>query len=109
LRARFESDHGALRDFQLISWRYLGHQPQKLLLRALRKLAIALGFTIHEGMRRTRCAPGSERNLRPRQRGKISKTCSDPQFSHFALASQWSGIGRERLPNPAPLSAIVIL
>jgi hypothetical protein len=32
-----------------------------------------------------------------------------PAIFHFALASQWSGIRRERLPNPVPLSAIVIL
>jgi len=51
LRAPFESDHGALRDFQLTSRRYPGQQPQKFLLRALRKLAIARGFIIHEGMR----------------------------------------------------------
>jgi len=32
-----------------------------------------------------------------------------PAIFHFALASQWCGIGRERSPNPVPLSAIVIL
>jgi hypothetical protein len=40
-----------LRDFQLTSWRYLGHQPQKLLPRALRKLAVARGFMVYEGLR----------------------------------------------------------
>jgi hypothetical protein len=51
LRAPFKSDHGALRDFQLISWRCPGHQPQKFPLHALLKLAIARGFINHEGMR----------------------------------------------------------
>jgi hypothetical protein len=32
-----------------------------------------------------------------------------PAIFHFALASQGSGIRHERLPNPVPLSAIVIL
>jgi hypothetical protein len=51
LLAPFESQHGRLSDFKLTSWRYLGHQPQKLLPRALRKLAVARGFMVYEGLR----------------------------------------------------------
>ena len=51
LLAPFESDRGLIRDFKLTSWRYLGHQPQKIVPRALRKLAIARGFMVYEGPR----------------------------------------------------------
>ena len=51
LLAPFGNNHGVLRDFQLTSWRYLGHQPQKLVPRALRKLAVARGFMVYEGLR----------------------------------------------------------
>jgi hypothetical protein len=51
LLAPFESDRGLIRDFKLTSWRYLGHQPQKIVPRALRKLAIARGFMVYEGLR----------------------------------------------------------
>ena len=51
LLAPFESDRGLLRDFKLTSWRYLGHQPQKIVPRALRKLAIARGLMVYEGLR----------------------------------------------------------
>jgi hypothetical protein len=47
--APFEGDLGRLRDFRLTSWRYL-HQPEKLVPRALRKLAIARGFMVYEGL-----------------------------------------------------------
>ena len=51
LLAPFESEHRLLRDFKLISYRYLGHQPpQKLVPRALRKLAVARGFMVYEGL-----------------------------------------------------------
>jgi hypothetical protein len=50
LLAPFEREHSLLRDFQLTSWRYVGHQPQKLVPRALRKLAIARGFMVYEGL-----------------------------------------------------------
>jgi hypothetical protein len=50
LLAPFESGHNVLRDFKLTSWRYLGHQPQKFVPRALRKLAIARGFMVYEGL-----------------------------------------------------------
>ena len=48
--APFESDLGTLGDFRLTSWRYL-HPPEKLVPRALRKLAIARGFMVYEGLR----------------------------------------------------------
>jgi hypothetical protein len=48
--APFEGEIGLLRDFRLTSYRYL-HRQQKLLPRALRKLAIARGFVVYEGLR----------------------------------------------------------
>jgi hypothetical protein len=48
--APFESNLGTIRDFQVTSWRYL-HRPQKLVPRALRRLAIARGFMVYEGLR----------------------------------------------------------
>jgi hypothetical protein len=50
LLAPFESDLGTLKNFKLTSWRYL-HRPQKFVPRALRKLAIARGFMVYEGLR----------------------------------------------------------
>ena len=50
LLAPFESKHTVLRDFKLTSWRYLGHQPQKFVPRALRKLAVARGFIVYAGL-----------------------------------------------------------
>jgi hypothetical protein len=50
LLAPFEADLGTLKDFKLTSWRYL-HRPEKLVPRALRKLAIARGFMVYEGLR----------------------------------------------------------
>jgi hypothetical protein len=50
LLAPFESNLTTLRDFRLTSWRYL-HRPEKLVPRALRKLAIARGFMVYEGPR----------------------------------------------------------
>ena len=49
--APFEGEHRLLRDFKLTSWRYLAHPPQKLVPRALRKLAIARGLMVYEGLR----------------------------------------------------------
>jgi hypothetical protein len=49
--APFESEHRLLRDFKLTSWRYLANPPQKLVPRALRKLAIARGLMMYEGLR----------------------------------------------------------
>jgi hypothetical protein len=48
--APFEGDPGTLRDFRLTSWRYL-HRPERLVPRALRKLAVARGFMVYEGLR----------------------------------------------------------
>lgn len=48
--APFEDDLGTISDFRLTSWRYL-HRPEKLVPRALRKLAIARGFMVYEGLR----------------------------------------------------------
>ena len=49
--APFEGEHRLLRDFKLTSWRYLAHPPQKLVPRASRKLAIARGLMVYEGLR----------------------------------------------------------
>ena len=51
LLAPFSERHSLLGEFKLTSWRYLGHPPQRLIPRALRKLAIARGFMIYEGLR----------------------------------------------------------
>jgi hypothetical protein len=50
LLAPFESVATTLCDFRLSSWRYL-HPPQRFVPRALRKLAIARGFMVYEGLR----------------------------------------------------------
>jgi hypothetical protein len=50
LLAPFDDCHGVLGDLRLTSWRYL-HVPEKILPRALRKLAIARGFMVYEGLR----------------------------------------------------------
>jgi hypothetical protein len=49
--APFESEPSVLQDFKLTSWRYLGHQREKFVPRALRKLAIARGLMVYEGLR----------------------------------------------------------
>jgi hypothetical protein len=49
--APFAGEHRLLRDFKLTSWRYLAHPPQKLVPRMLRKLAIARGLMVYEGLR----------------------------------------------------------
>jgi hypothetical protein len=51
LLAPFGAEHSVLRDFRLTSWRYLAHPPQRLVPRALRKLAVARGFMVYEGLR----------------------------------------------------------
>ena len=48
--APFEGDVSLLRDFQVTSYRYL-HREEKLVPRALRKLALAHGFIVYEGLR----------------------------------------------------------
>lgn len=48
--APFEDDLGTIANFKLVSWRYL-HRPQRFVPRALRKLAVARGFMVYEGLR----------------------------------------------------------
>jgi hypothetical protein len=50
LLAPFDSVATTLSDFTLTSWRYL-HPPERFVPRALRKLAIARGFMVYEGLR----------------------------------------------------------
>jgi hypothetical protein len=50
LLAPFGQVDGVLKDFTLTSWRYLEQPPQRLVPRALRKLAIARGFMVYEGL-----------------------------------------------------------
>ena len=40
-----------LGDFSLTSWRYINHPPQRFVPRVLKKLAIARGFMVYEGLR----------------------------------------------------------
>src|ERR1700678_1929981 len=51
LLAPFGERHSQLGDFRLTSWRYLDHQPQRCIPRALRKRAIARGLMVYEGLR----------------------------------------------------------
>jgi hypothetical protein len=51
LLAPFEKATATLRDLELTSWRYQHPPPEKLVPRALRKLAIARGFMVYEGLR----------------------------------------------------------
>jgi hypothetical protein len=49
--APFETDHrGALGELNLTSWRYIHPPHERLVPRALRKLAIARGFMVYEGL-----------------------------------------------------------
>jgi hypothetical protein len=50
LLAPFETNLGLLGELELTSHRYL-HRPEKIVPRALRKLAIARGFMVYEGLR----------------------------------------------------------
>lgn len=50
LLAPFDHEPGQLGAFKLTSWRYL-HQPEKLIPRTIRKLQIARGFMVYEGLR----------------------------------------------------------
>ena len=49
--APFENPDGLLGDLALTSWRYIHPPPQKIIPRALRKLAIARGLMVYEGLR----------------------------------------------------------
>ena len=51
LLAPFESGHSALRDFKLTSWRYLHPPTERIVPRALRKLKLARGLMVYEGLR----------------------------------------------------------
>jgi hypothetical protein len=52
LLAPFETGHSRLRDFKLTSWRYLNHpSTERLVPRALRKLKLARGLMVYEGLR----------------------------------------------------------
>ena len=49
--APFETDRrGTLGELSLTSWRYIHPPPERLVPRALRKLAIARGFMVYEGL-----------------------------------------------------------
>jgi hypothetical protein len=50
LLAPFESNPGLLGQLDITSHRYL-HRPEKIVPRALRKLALARGFMVYEGLR----------------------------------------------------------
>jgi hypothetical protein len=51
LLAPLGGGRGVVRDFELTSWRYIGHPPQRFGPRVLRKLAVARGFMVYEGLR----------------------------------------------------------
>jgi hypothetical protein len=51
LLAPFDAGHPPLSDFKLTSWRYLAHPPQRFVPRALKKLALARGLMVYEGLR----------------------------------------------------------
>jgi hypothetical protein len=51
LLAPFESGHSGLQDFKLTSWRYLHRPTERLVPRALRKLKLARGLMVYEGLR----------------------------------------------------------
>ena len=50
LLAPFESELGLLADFKVTSWRYLEQPRERLVPRALRKLRVARGFMVYEGL-----------------------------------------------------------
>jgi hypothetical protein len=50
LLAPFDGESSVLTDLKVTSWRYLGHQRQRLVPRALRRLALARGFMVYEGV-----------------------------------------------------------
>lgn len=50
LLAPFATGHHALSNLTLSSWRYMGHPPQRFAPRALRKLQIARGLMVYEGL-----------------------------------------------------------
>jgi hypothetical protein len=50
LLAPIDDCAGALGDLSLTSWRYL-HRPERIMPRVVRKLALARGFMVYEGLR----------------------------------------------------------
>ena len=44
-------DYGGVRELELSSWRHVGHRPQPLAKRVLRKISAARGFMVYEGLR----------------------------------------------------------
>jgi hypothetical protein len=50
LLAPFEAHSGTLGELALTSWRYIHPPPQKIVPRALRKLKVARGFMVYEGL-----------------------------------------------------------
>jgi hypothetical protein len=51
LLAPLGGEHRAIHDFSITSWRYIGHPPQRFGPRVLRKLKVARGFMVYEGLR----------------------------------------------------------
>ena len=51
LLAPFEARSDLLGNFQLTSWRYMAHKPEKIVPRSLRKIALARGLMVYEGFR----------------------------------------------------------
>jgi hypothetical protein len=51
LLAPFGDTHQAVDRFKLTSWRHVGHERKLFGPRALRKLAVARGFMVYEGLR----------------------------------------------------------
>lgn len=51
LIAPFEDGHSVLHDFKLTSWRYIHPPAERLVPRALRKLKLARGLMVYEGLR----------------------------------------------------------
>ncbi len=47
----FDDAHGVLHDLKLTSWRYLAHPPQRFVPRVLKKLQVARGLMVYEGLR----------------------------------------------------------
>jgi hypothetical protein len=50
LLASFDASPGPLGALGLTSWRYMGHPPMRLGPRVMKKLAIARGFMVYEGL-----------------------------------------------------------
>src|SRR5438309_816162 len=44
-------DYGGVRELALSSWRHVGHRPQSIGKRVLRKISAARGFMVYEGLR----------------------------------------------------------